>query len=326
METRLRTNLRLLLNFVCCSKLSTCFWRASTWRLAVSERLFLSRFEQCSFGPSIDDLWCCKYGPVSSNEAPWRFASSACKCARPDELARWRGLFPLVMDDRWCVCVRCVGDMELCWPSDERWHAVKFGTEPLRDTRLSFGERRGVLRMNWVFVNGSHRRGVLRTHQSIFEKWTNAAVWALLDCAPSPGDVLNRPIWLSQRPVCDPTAWVDDIAAAIQFKEKRNVWARAPKIANLNIEHKQSTFNAQQAELDRECISIWWKRATHSERTIFIDFHKSHNDDDDDKTKNWKRIEMDYLWCVALNWLAEHWHVWSCSFWNGLEPLWPPSL
>lgn len=50
------------------------------------------------------------------------------------------------MDERWCVCVRCVGDSELCCPIDERWHVVKFGTDPLRETRRSFGECRGVLR------------------------------------------------------------------------------------------------------------------------------------------------------------------------------------
>lgn len=145
------SHLRLLLNFVCCSKLSTCFWRANTCRLAVSDRLFLSRFEQCSLPPSIDDLW--KYGPVSSNDAPWRFASNACKCVRPDVLARWRGIFPFAVDERWCVCVRCVGDIGFCWPIDERWHAVKFGTEPLRETRRSFGDCRGELREKNKLVN-----------------------------------------------------------------------------------------------------------------------------------------------------------------------------
>lgn len=232
------TNLRLLLNFICCSKLSTCFWRANTCRLAVSDLLFLSRFEQCS---SIADLWCWKYGPVSSNDAPCRLASRACKCVRPapDVLARWRGLFPLAIDDRWCVCVRCVGDIELRSPIDE--HVVKFGTEPLRETRRSSGKRRGELRRKekeWMKKKKKHLLShsdyyIYATYQSIFEKWTNAAVWALLDCVLSPGDVLNTPNWLSQRLVCDPTACVDDITAAMKSTdEKKNETTKQMKLCS----------------------------------------------------------------------------------------------
>lgn len=91
-------------------------------------------------------------------------------------------------------------------------------------------------------------------YQCILEKCTNAAVWALLDCARS-GDVRNTPNWLSQRLVCDPTACVEDITAAVneEWIKKENGLNKS-YLLNSTTKNKQFNGTIQQ----RESITIRW--------------------------------------------------------------------